>query len=206
MRKIILNIGIALMLGIILVVFTGCGEEEEVKVNNTVSNVNNKRENTNKIQNKVKNETNTSNNNVKNSNSKNEANTSKNENKQTNQVKETNLSNNENQSVSQNETAQKKTFNIGNNVFHYGNYKGSGNKFIDGSVVSATVTINLKEDGTYTYNSTNQKVSKNRSGTYEIKNNRIVLNGNEPLEYSILGNDSFIENQGTGFTFLYQEK
>ncbi len=185
MRKIILNIGIALMLGIMLVVFTGCGEEEEVKVNNTVSNVNNEKENTNKIQNKVKNETNTSNNNVKNSNLKNETNTSINEKKQTNQVKETNTTKNENQSANKNETAettQKKTFNIGNYVFHYGNYSGRSSKLIDTSMTFANITINLKEDGTYTYDSSNQEVRKNRSGTYEIKGNTIVLNDSEPIE------------------------
>lgn len=185
MKKQILVLGVVVLLMIMLITLTGCGEEKEVKVNNTVSNVSNKKENTNKIQNKVKNETNTSNNSVKNSNSKNETNTSKNENKQTNQVKETNTTKNENQSVTKNETAettQKKTFNIGNYVFHYGNYSGRSSKLIDTSMTFANITINLKEDGTYTYDSSNQEVRKNRSGTYEIKGNTIVLNDSEPIE------------------------
>lgn len=169
MKKQILFLGVVALLMIMLITLTGCGEEKEVKVNNTISNVSNKKENTNKIQNKVKNETNTSNN----------------ENKQTNQVKETNTTKNENQSVTKNETAettQKKTFNIGNYVFHYGNYSGRSSKLIDTSMTFANITINLKEDGTYTYDSSNQEVRKNRSGTYEIKGNTIVLNDSEPIE------------------------
>ena len=197
MRKIILNIGVILIIGMMLLVLTGCGEENENIINSEV-NTENISNNSNK-QNIIKNETNSSKNKVHQSSSKNE----------TNEIEETNTSDNEEQSVPENETVEtsekKTTFNVGDNVLHYGNYKGSGNKFIDTKVVSATITINLKEYGTYTYKSTNQDVSKDRSGTYEIKNNyTLVLNDSEPLEYSTLGDDRFIENQGTGFVYTYQ--
>ena len=79
-----------------------------------------------------------------------------------------------------------------------------GTKYID-KVVKASITINLKEDGTYTYTSTNQEVSKDRSGTYTVKSNKtIVLNDSEPLEYTVMGEDFFVELQGSGFSFRYQ--
>ena len=204
MKKNILNVGIILIMGILLLfVLTGCKEnkEENIKSMNdiTESNINNAENNNivntnNNQENTTKNETNTYNN-IQQSNAKEDTNTSKNDNEQTNKKNETT------------ENAQKETtFNVGKYVLHYGKYKGSGTKLIDTSIVSATIMINLKEDGTYTYTSTNQKVSEDRSGTYEIKNNNvIVLDDDEPLEYTIIGNDYFMERQSSGFTFHYQE-
>ena len=144
-------------------------------------------------QNITKNETNTSNDNQQ-SNLKEDTNTSKNENEQTNKKNETT------------NTPKKTTFNVGKYTLHYGKYKGSGTKLIDTSIVSATITINLKEDGTYTYTSTNQKVSEDRSGTYEIGNNNvIVLNADEPLEYTVMENDYLIERQSS-FSFIISLK
>lgn len=201
MKKNILNIGIILIMGILLFVLTGCNENQEENINSmndiTESNISNEENNmntNNNQQNITKNETNTSNNNQQ-SNSKEDTNTSKNENEPTNKKNETTTN-----------TPKKTTFNVGKYILHYGKYKGSGTKLIDTSIVSATITINLKEDGTYTYTSTDQKVSEDRSGTYEIKNNNvIVLNGSEPLEYTVMGNDYLIERQSSGFTFHYQE-
>lgn len=220
MRKNILNIGIVLIIGLMLLGLTGCKEKNENDINNIndisdVSNVENNDSNNNQ-QNSINNETNISNNNVQQSNSKKETDISKNENKkvnkkddaqQNNQIKETTSSENENKTENKNETTPKKTtFNVGKYVLHYGKYSGSGTKLIDTSIVNATITINFKEDGTYTYTSTNQEVSKNRSGTYSIKsNNIIVLNDSEPLEYSVMGEDYFVERQGSGFSFSYQE-
>lgn len=201
MKKNILNIGIILIMGILLFVLTGCNENQEENINSmndiTESNISNEENNmntNNNQQNITKNETNTSNNNQQ-SNSKEDTNTSKNENEPTNKKNETTTN-----------TPKKTTFNVGKYILHYGKYKGSGTKLIDTSIVSATITINLKEDGTYTYTSTDQKVSEDRSGIYEIKNNNvIVLNGSEPLEYTVMGNDYLIERQSSGFTFHYQE-
>lgn len=200
MKKNILNIGIILIMGILLFVLTGCKENQEENINSmndiTESNISNEENNmntNNNQQNITKNETNTSNDNQQ-SNLEEDANTSKNENEQTNKKNETT------------NTPKKTTFNVGKYTLHYGKYKGSGTKLIDTSIVSATITINLKEDGTYTYTSTNQKVSEDRSGTYEIGNNNvIVLNADEPLEYTVMGNDYLIERQSSGFTFHYQE-
>ena len=201
MKKNILNIGIILIMGILLFVLTGCNENQEENINSmndiTESNISNEENNmntNNNQQNITKNETNTSNDNQQ-SNLKEDTNTSKNDNEQTKEKNETTTN-----------TPKKTTFNVGKYTLHYGKYKGSGTKLIDTSIVSATITINLKEDGTYTYTSTNQKVSEDRSGTYETKNNNvIVLNADEPLEYTVMGNDYLIERQASGFTFHYQE-
>lgn len=201
MKKNILNIGIILIMGILLFVLTGCNENQEENINSmndiTESNISNEENNkntNNNQQNITKNETNTSND-IQQSNSKEDTNTSKNDNEQTNKKNEITTN-----------TPKKTTFNVGKYTLHYGKYKGSGTKLIDTSIVSATIIINLKEDGTYTYTSTNQKVSKDRSGTYEIENNNvIVLNADEPLEYTVMGNDYLIERQSSGFTFHYQE-
>lgn len=97
------------------------------------------------------------------------------------------------------------TFIIDNNTLHYGKYSGSGTKVIDTRVAEATITITLNEDKTYTYESTNQEVCKNHSGNWEIKDNKLILQGENALEYRPLSDDSFIELQGSGFTFLYVE-
>lgn len=202
MKKIILTIGMILIMGTLLCILTGCKEnqEENIKSTNDIieSNIDNVGKNigdtNNQQENRTKNETNTSNN-IQASNSKEDKNTSKNDNEQTKEKNETTTN-----------TPKKTTFNVGKYTLHYGKYKGSGTKLIDTSIVSATITINLKEDGTYTYTSTNQKVSEDRSGTYEIKNNNvIVLNDDESLEYTVMGNDYLIERQSSGFTFHYQE-
>lgn len=202
MKKIILTIGMILIMGTLLFVLTGCKENQEENIKSTndiiesnIDNVGKNIEDTNNQQeNRTKNETNTSNN-IQASNSKEDKNTSKNDNEQTKEKNETTTN-----------TPKKTTFNVGKYTLHYGKYKGSGTKLIDTSIVSATITINLKEDGTYTYTSTNQKVSEDRSGTYEIKNNNvIVLNDDESLEYTVMGNDYLIERQSSGFTFHYQE-
>lgn len=202
MKKIILTIGMILIMGTLLCILTGCKENQEENIKDTndmtesnMNNVGNNIEDTNNHQeNTIKNETNTSNN-IQASNSKEDKNTSKNDNEQTEEKNETTAS-----------TPKKTTFNVGKYTLHYGKYKGSGTKLIDTNIISATITINLKEDGTYTYTSTNPKVSEDRSGTYEIKNNNvIVLNADEPLEYTVMGNDYLIERQSSGFTFHYQE-
>lgn len=207
MRRNTLNIGIALIIGIMLLGLTGCNEKNENdidKINNvTTPDVSNEKNNDSNQQNNIKNETNLSKSEDKKANKKEDA-------KQTNQINETNVAENENQSVEQNETIEttqkKATFNVGDYVLHYGEYTGSGTKPIDTNIVNATITINLKEDGTYTYTSTNQEVSKDRSGTYKIKNNHIiVLNDSEPLEYTVMGDDYLVELQGSGFSFFYQE-
>lgn len=200
MKKIILTIGMILIMGTLLFVLTGCKENQKENINSmndiTESNISNEENNintNNNQQNITKNETNTSNDDEQ-SNSKEDKNTSKNDNEQTEEKNETTTN-----------TPKKTTFNVGKYTLHYGKYKGSGTKLIDTSIVSATITINLKEDGTYTYTSTNQKVSEDRSGTYETKNNNvIVLNADEPLEYTVMGNDYLIERQSSGFTFHYQ--
>lgn len=225
MRKNILYIGIVLIIGLMLLGLTGCKEKNENDINNIndisdVSNVENNDSNNNQ-QNSINNETNISNNNAQQSNSKKETDISKNENKkvdkkddaqQNNQIKETSTPVNENKTEvkpeTKNETTEttqnEKTLKVGDYVLHYGKYTGNGTKYID-KVVSATITINLKEDGTYTYTSTNQDVSKNRSGTYTVKSNKtIVLNDSEPLEYTVMGEDFFVELQGSGFSFTYQ--
>lgn len=229
MKKNILNIGMVLIIGLMLLGLTGCKEKNENNINDiTTSDISNEENNNidNNQQNSINNETNIVNNNIQESNSKKETNTSKNENQQVTTDKEKNTSKNENQQVntkketntSKNEsqpddtkkdtpekTQKKTTFNVGNYVLHYGKYSGSGSKLIDTSIASATITINLKEDGTYTYTSTNQEVSKNRSGTYKIKSNYIVLNDSEPLEYIVMNDDYLVERQGSGFSFSYQE-
>ena len=202
MKKIILNIGIILIMIILLFFITGCKENEENEENNinnlTNSNISVEENNTNIINNNISNQQNNEisiSNDIEQADSKNETSISKNDNEQVNKENETTEN-----------TQKKTTFNVGDYVLHYGKYKGSGTKLIDTSVVSASITIDLKEDGTYTYVSTNQEVSKNRSGTYKIKsNNVIVLNDSEPLEYTVLGDDRFIERQSSGFTFYYQE-
>ena len=202
MKKIILNIGIILIMIILLFFLTGCKENEENEENNinnlTNSNISIEENNTNIINNNISNQQNNEisiSNDIEQADSKNETSISKNDNEQANKENETTEN-----------TQKKTTFNVGDYVLHYGKYKGSGTKLIDTSVVSASITIDLKEDGTYTYVSTNQEVSKNRSGTYKIKsNNVIVLNDSEPLEYTVLGDDRFIERQSSGFTFYYQE-
>lgn len=94
---------------------------------------------------------------------------------------------------------------MGDYVLHYGKYTGNGTKYID-KVVSATITINLKEDGTYTYTSTNQDVSKNRSGTYTVKSNKtIVLNDSEPLEYTVMGEDFLLNYKEVDSHLLIKE-
>lgn len=200
MKNKILNLEIIVMLFIMLFVLTGCTEKNDINNvnNNKVYNVSNKKNNNNIQQNKIKNEINISKNESK-----------RNEIQQTNQISKNNTIENKVQSLSKNEIEKpyKETkFNVGDYVLHYGNYVGSGTKLIDTSIVHATITINLKDDGTYTYVSTNQEVSKDRSGTYTIKDkNIIVLNDSEPLEYSILSDDHFIERQGSGFMFNYKE-
>ena len=204
MRKNILNIGIVLIIGLMLLGLTGCKEKNENDINNIndisdVSNVENNDSNNNQ-QNSINNETNISNNNVQQTNSKKETDISKNENKNENKTEVKPETKNETTETTQNE----KTLKVGDYVLHYGKYTGNGTKYID-KVVSATITINLKEDGTYTYTSTNQDVSKNRSGTYTVKSNKtIVLNDSEPLEYTVMGEDFFVELQGSGFSFTYQ--
>lgn len=222
MRKNILNFGMVLIIGLMLLGLTGCKEKNENDINNIndISNVSNEENNESdsRQQNSVNNETNISNNNIQQSNSKKETDISKNENKKVdkkddtqknNQTIETTTSENKNQTVTKNETTEntqkKKTFNVENYVLHYGKYSGSCSKLIDTGIVNATITINLKEDGTYTYTSTNQEVSKNRSGTYKIKSNYIVLNDSEPLEYTVMNDDYLVERQGSGFSFSYQE-
>ena len=202
MKKIILNIGIILIMIILLFFLTGCKENEENEENNinnlTNSNISVEENNTNIINNNISNQQNNEisiSNDIEQADSKNETSISKNDNEQVNKENETTEN-----------TQKKTTFNVGDYVLHYGKYKGSGTKLIDTSVVSSSITIDLKEDGTYTYVSTNQEVSRNRSGTYKIKsNNVIVLNDSEPLEYTVLGDDRFIERQSSGFTFYYQE-
>ena len=202
MKKIILNIGIILIMIILLFFLTGCKENEENEENNinnlTNSNISVEENNTNIINNNISNQQNNEisiSNDIEQADSKNETSISKNDNEQVNKENETTEN-----------TQKKTTFNVGDYVLHYGKYKGSGTKLIDTSVVSSSITINLKADGTYTYVSTNQEVSRNRSGTYKIKsNNVIVLNDSEPLEYTVLGDDRFIERQSSGFTFYYQE-
>lgn len=103
------------------------------------------------------------------------------------------------------ENTKSSTFTIGDNTLHYGKYSGSGTKVIDTSVAEASITITLNEDKTYTYESTNQEVCKNHSGNWEIKDNKLILQGENALEYRPLSDDSFIELQGSGFTFLYVE-
>lgn len=182
---------------------------QQNSVENEISTPNNNQ------QDGTKNETTTTNNSQQNSTKKetsipnnNQQNSIKNEtstpnNNQQNSIKnETSTSENQNQSV--NETTQKKTFNVGAYVLHYGKYEGSCNKLIETSIVNATITINLKEDGTYTYVSTNQEVSKNRAGNYKVKGNTIVLNAEETLDYIVLGEDYFVEGQGGGLSFTYQ--
>lgn len=205
MKKKIFGVGIVVVLILMLVILTGCGNDSTEKNNdggdNSSSNTQDvalypvkDEEKNNNISNQQNNEISISND-IEQADSKNETSISKNDNEQANKENETTEN-----------TQKKTTFNVGDYVLHYGKYKGSGTKLIDTSVVSASITIDLKEDGTYTYVSTNQEVSKNRSGTYKIKsNNVIVLNDSELLEYTVLGDDRFIERQSSGFTFYYQE-
>ena len=49
-------------------------------------------------------------------------------------------------------------------------------------------------------------MSTNHSGTWTIDGDKIVLEGDEVLKYWVLGNDYFIELQGSGFMFTYQKE
>lgn len=228
MRKIITNIGVIFIMLIVLLLLTGCEENTENNVistnksitTNVINETNNVDTNISEEQNIVKNEVNTTKNETQQTNetskptttnTENKTNTSKNE-TQTNTSKNeqepvNNTQKNETITETKTETTQEKpSFKVGEYVIHYGTYEGNGSKFVDTKMEFATITIELKENGTYTYKSTNQLVSEDCSGTFSVKNNNvIILNASEDLEYTVLGDDYFIERQGTGFLFNYKE-
>lgn len=214
MSKKILKFLFIVVLSFALFTLTGCEEEKvneittnqpvvknEVKkddnkvVENKIENVSeNIIENTTVVENSVENEIVSSN--IE-DNSKNEVETDN-----TNVVVESNQEKEEN-TIAKEETPKTSKFYVGNHEFYYGTYETTESDVVDSRSEFASITIDLKQDGTYTLKSDNQAICEDGSGTWTISGDSILLNkGNKTVEYKAMGDNNFIGNGSYTLTYV----
>ena len=100
---------------------------------------------------------------------------------------------------------------VGNHTLKYGTYKGTESQYDVGGMLTAEITITLKQDGTYTLKSSNTSLVSNSSGTYNVEKNIYPgISGTHILKlssgnfYAITGNNTLQVPAGSGATFTYQ--
>ena len=104
------------------------------------------------------------------------------------------------------EEESKQGLKVGNYTLQYGKYKGQEAQYDLTGVVNWDVTIELKQDGTYTITSSNQQMQGNSSGTYTVGK----LAGSDAIlldtggGYGVLANNQLSVLAGSGATFTYQ--
>ena len=99
----------------------------------------------------------------------------------------------------------------GNYRLKYGTYKGTESQYDVGGILTAEITIILKQDGTYTLKSSNTSLVSNSSGTYKVEKNTYQgISGTHILKlssgnfYAITANNTLQIPAGSGATFTYQ--
>lgn len=116
------------------------------------------------------------------------------------------VNNNEN---ANNETREEtsSTFKVGSYTLHYGTYSGKTSQYTDDrGVVSYTLTITFKQDGTYSLKSTDQELNKDENGTYEVTNLQGMygIQLDDGAFYMVNANDTISQPAGAGSSFTYQ--
>ena len=217
MKKKILKIVFILMFSIALFSLTGCEGEKvnEVKQNHSVVKNEVKKKGNTSVENKTESisESKIDNTVVKESSEKNEiipSNTeeiakNKVENNTTNVEEKAKSESEENTSVLEEvkEVPAVSKFNVGIHEFNFGTYETKESKMVDIRMEFATITINLKPDGTYSLKSDNQNISEDCSGTWIISGNSILLKkANEIIEYIAEGDNLFIGNGSYTLTYI----
>ena len=116
------------------------------------------------------------------------------------------VNNNEN---ANNETREEtsSTFKVGSYTLHYGTYSGKTSQYTDDrGVVSYTLTITFKQDGTYSLKSTDQELNKDEHGTYKGTNLQDMkgIQLDDGAFYMVNANDTISQPAGAGSSFTYQ--
>lgn len=211
MSRKILKLIFILLLSIALLTLTGCEDEkvEEIKQNHSVIRNEVKKEdnkvaeniseniieNTTVVENSVENEIISSD--IE-DNSRNEV-----ENDTTNVVEETKQENDEN-TTDKEEVPIASKFNVGRFEFNYGIYETTESEMVDLRMEFASITIDLKQDGTYILKSDNQTICEDCSGSWIISGDSILLNKTGgTVEYKATGDNLFVGNGS--YTLSYVE-
>ncbi len=99
----------------------------------------------------------------------------------------------------------------GNYTLKYGTYKGTESQYDLGGMLTAEITITLKQDGTYSLKSSDTSLVANSSGTYKVEKNTYQgISGTHILKlssgnfYAITANNTLQVPAGSGATFTYQ--